>query len=393
MKAYKTLVMVIALASASSAFAFAYPYYEWEKSGGVYDGVYTNTPHWSGSPTLAAGTWPGCYDEERTHAGEYAAFDFRSSQHDGLDTTIAYPQGVVTNLGQFLARTSRKMRLRFDGSDTTLWFPRPTGGSLAADGNRGTYYMQYAIGNPFSPVFVPDLNGQPISEAGLYTFENFRYCLTNDVTESRVEFESGNFTFHNIPYYKLFLSDSFGDYPTRVFQADAGANLTINATTAFFLRSTNQLVRAKGGKIRLLSQIWSMGQSWGQATRADYNRLLGFEAVEGGELTMGPLTGGNDLTFAMGADPSRNIGDSSTTTVRVLADNGTVKQPADYFTSKAYGPGTHEFIFRNGSAASFAGEVLLGNVAGAHGLIRIADSTATFARSVTMGGASAAMLC
>ena len=375
-----------AVAAASIASATFGENYTWKAVDSDWSGSYTNTAHW----TPASETYPGEWDEEESHLGDYALFDFRGSTQDGLTPEITFPEGVVTNFAGIYYRTTRAVVTTFNGTNTVFVMPKPTkGGAWGADpGTAVPTAFALIAGATTSASMIRATDGNRATwRPG--TFSNFLFTVSNAAAERKVTFASGTYDFGSHPF-QLFFGQSYSAATTEAnafIEVGKDAFLSTENIASFGTPSSRNIFTVKG-ELTFKAQLQLPSSIQNVYLEAPVEQELALEAREGGKINMTGTAG----TLAMGISYTRGsaVQNTDRLTCRILADHGTVEQSHGGLSVTSAGAGRQELVFRNGSVGSFAGSVALGNAARSTGVVSVDGSELTFGSTLTLGGGESA---
>ena len=375
-------MMVAAVAVVTSAFGGQQ--YNWQAVDNDFSGSWDDPAHWKTTP--ATGTYPGVWDENESTMGDHAWFDFRGNNQDGLTPEITFPEGTMTNLASFIYRTIKSVVTVFNGTNTVLVMPKPTkGGTWGGTGvDKGISFLVGA--STGSRMFYFD------GWTGPATLKNFKIRFNNDSTdERRVTFESGDYDFSNAGSTMWFFEQSVNDSEKNaVVEIGSAATVTADvAAVGLNCPSLSNVLRIRG-KAQFPQSVKMPVKTQNVCVDSAVERFAGIE-VDGGELDFGTSwSSGVGMTMGLAYDAKYpKYGSSTSCVFRLSANAGVLRQTESRYSISSIGPGRHQLMLSNGSVGSFAGSIALGCAALSTGEVSVVDSTASFAKGLSLGGAVA----
>mgnify|MGYP003322228132 CR=1 FL=1 len=211
----------VLLSAVIVATSFGGQQYTWQAVSGDFSGSWDDPAHWKTTP--ATGTYPGVWDENESTMGDYAWFDFRGNDQDGLTPEITFPEGTMTNLASIIYRTIKSVVTVLNGTNTVLVMPKPTkGGTWGGNGvDKG---ISFLVGASTSSrmLFFDGWTGPA-------TLKNFNIRFNNDSSEERkVTFESGDYDFSDAGSTMWFFEQSVSEDEKNVAIREAFRQHGIN---------------------------------------------------------------------------------------------------------------------------------------------------------------------
>ena len=296
-----------------------------------------------------------------------------SPADDGKTVRVTFPKGVVTNNADIVVRNAAKATVELDGRGTSYAMPRPSAG-----GAWGPAFEFSGGTKADGRMWNFDYNGAAARvDPGVLT--DFLVRFSCDGKSRTLAFESGRLAFGSTSYLKIFQGDAGSEPLDSVLEIGPRAELSTEAGVALSHPSPKNMIRVRGGTLRMPGSVFSFGPYWGTRAKTDVPRTVSIQVSDGGLFSFGGRAG---HAMALG---SEKCGSTSNVTFALLADAARIEQSAPGYAVRTDGPGRHVLGFRNGSTASFACPVSLGGKAGATGELTVDGSTASFTGPLTLG--------
>ena len=303
-----------------------------------------------------------------------------SPADDGKTVRVTFPKGVVTNNADIVVRNAAKATVELDGRGTSYAMPRPSAG-----GAWGPAFEFSGGTKADGRMWNFDYNGAAARvDPGVLT--DFLVRFSCDGKSRTLAFESGRLAFGSTSYLKIFQGDAGSEPLDSVLEIGPRAELSTEAGVALSHPSPKNMIRVRGGTLRMPGSVFSFGPYWGTRAKTDVPRTVSIQVSDGGLFSFGGRAG---HAMALG---SEKCGSTSNVTFALLADAARIEQSAPGYAVRTDGPGRHVLGFRNGSTASFACPVSLGGKAGATGELTVDGSTASFTGPLTLGAGGVAKL-